>query len=68
MRRRIFAALAGAGIFAGLLFVGPAAGAAPTKSGPLPNASLTPGSSDQRVTQETVVEGVVDAAVPCPMS
>jgi Protein of unknown function (DUF3761) len=54
MRRRILAALAGAGIFAGLLFVGPTIGAAPTKSGPLPNASLTPGASDSRVTQENV--------------
>jgi hypothetical protein len=52
--RRFFAALASVGVFTGLVFVGPHIGAAPTKLGPLPDSSLTPGASDERVTQDNV--------------
>ncbi len=54
MMRRIFAALASVAVFTGLLFAGPHVGAAPTKVGPVPNAGLTPGSTDARVTQDNI--------------
>src|SRR2546421_10039763 len=52
--RRLFVGLVSSAVFGGSLFLTPATGAVPTKSGPLPDSSLTPGAADERVTQENV--------------
>ena len=52
--RRFSIAAAAVGLIGGLLSASPAVGAAPTKVWPLPNARLTPGATDARVTQENV--------------
>jgi hypothetical protein len=56
--RRVAAALLGAGLLTGALLGTSPAGAVPSKVGPLPDTSLTPGARDENVTQANVTQTI----------
>jgi Protein of unknown function (DUF3761) len=56
--RRVIAALVASATLSGVLVGGATATALPSKSGPLPDATRTPGATDERVTQDNAAQTI----------